>query len=78
MIFGLLCIDTIMEYLSQTTVIIGVSLLVIGLAIAMLAKRITRIARKSNDIQEDDRLLLFLRVIGLLFVICGFVVSVIQ
>ena len=78
MIFGLLCIDTIMEYLSQTTVIIGVSLLVIGLAIAMLSKRITRIARKSNDIQEDDRLLLFLRVIGLLFVICGFVVSVIQ
>jgi len=35
-------------------------------------------ARRSNDIQEDDRLLLFLRVIGLLFVICGFVVSVIQ
>jgi len=78
MIFGLLCIDTIMEYLSQTTVIIGVSLLVIGLAIAMLSKRITRMARRSNDIQEDDRLLLFLRVIGLLFVICGFVISVIQ
>ncbi len=78
MSFGLLGVDSILEYLSQTTVIIGITLLIIGLAIAMLSKRIARVARKSNDVRDDDRITLVLRVIGLLFIVAGFIVSVIQ
>lgn len=63
----------LVEYLSSPLIILGLILLSIGFATIILARRITRVARQSNDIENDDGIFVTLRVIGILITVAGFV-----
>lgn len=72
------------EYLSNPLIIIGLILLAIGFSTMILAKRITRVARQSNEIDGNDGIYVTILVIGIIvttigFVLCGwFVVDYIR
>ena len=55
---------------------IGVILAVIGLTIAILSKRIARIVRKSNDIKNDDKTMLGIKVFGLVLLYIALMVII--
>ncbi len=61
------------EYLSDPLIIIGLILLSIGFATIILSRRITRVARQSNEIESNDAIFVTIRVIGILVIIAGFV-----
>ena len=63
---------SLVEYLSDPLIIIGLVLLAIGFATVILAKRITRVARQSNEIESDDGIYITIRVIGIIVLVIGF------
>lgn len=64
----------LLTFLNQAFVIVGMALLVVGVATVVLAKRLTRVGRKTNDVSDDDKMLKTFRVLGLLILLAGFVV----
>lgn len=64
---------SLIEFLNQPLIIIGLILLAIGIATVCLAKRITRVARQQNEIDGEDKLCTTFKVIGLLIILAGFI-----
>lgn len=62
----------LIEYLSDPLIIIGLILLAIGFATVILARRITRVARQSNEIENNDTIFVTIRVIGIIVLVVGF------
>lgn len=64
--------------LKSVEVIIGISFAVFGVATAVLARRITRIIRKRNEIDDNDPSLISIKAIGLVFMLVAFLILVLQ
>jgi len=64
---------SLIEFLNQALIIIGLILLAFGIATCVLAKRITRVARQQNEIDPEDRMYTAFKIIGLLLILAGFV-----
>ena len=62
------------NYLKQPNVIIGLALIIIGLVCVILSARIVRTVRKVDVVENNDRMLLAIRIVGLVLMIIGFVV----
>ncbi len=73
----LLFVD-LMTRLNQVNVIVGIVLAVVGLALAFLAKRLTRCFRHTTDIADNDKLLITMKAIGLIFVIAGLIATIVK
>ena len=71
--FSQLCY-TLVDMLTNTNVISSMILIIFGLALSILASRITKAVRKTSEISSDDKLLLILRAIGLVFMIIGLII----
>lgn len=65
-------IDMILRPATITSII----LMILGLSLCFLAGRITRLVRKSSNISSDDKLLLTLKVIGLVILLMGLIVMI--
>ncbi len=65
-----------LEFLLRYTVIIGVILAIIGVAILCSAKRITMAKRKQDEISKNDSFYMALIIIGAGLVIAGMIVMV--
>ena len=63
------------NYLKQPNVIIGLALIIIGLVCVILSARIVRTVRKVDVVENNDRMLLAIRIVGLVWMIIGFVVN---
>ena len=70
--FSLLGVSLI-QFISRPLIAVGLILLIFGLATVILAKRITRVARKSNNVSNEDRLYVTFKIIGLLLMLAGFI-----
>ncbi len=64
--------------LKSVDVIIGVCFCVLGVATAVLARRITRIIRKRNDIDDNDPALIAIKATGLVFMLVAFLILVLE
>lgn len=65
---------SLMEYLHEPYMIVGLVLLSFGIATVALARRITRVARQRNDIENSDAIFCMIRIIGILLMVAGFVI----
>ena len=63
------------NYIKQPNVIIGLALIIIGLVCVILSARIVRTVRKVDVVENNDRMLLAIRIVGLVLMIIGFVVN---
>ena len=63
----------LMKVLQEAHVLIGMGLAIIGIAIAILSKRIARAVRQTRDLREDDKIVLSLKTIGLVFALVALV-----
>jgi len=57
--------DNFVRRMQIPAVIVALVFAIVGVAIAVLAKRIARAVRKSDEIQENDAILISLKVVGL-------------
>lgn len=68
----LIC-KTLMDFIERPMVIVGLSLIIVGVALAFLARRIARAVRHSNVVESNDKAFLIPKITGLVMVIAGFV-----
>lgn len=57
-------------------VIVALAFAIIGVSLAILARRIARVARKSNDISDSDSVLITVKAIGLVFLFISVLIVV--
>ena len=65
-----------LEFLLRYTVIAGVIVAAIGVAICLTAKRIVMVKRKATVINRKDRLYTTLMLLGLGFLLVGMIIMV--
>ncbi len=63
-----------LEFLLRYTVIAGVVLAIIGVAVCMLAKRVTMAVRNQDNIDKKDSIYVAMMLIGLIFILVGMIV----
>ncbi len=65
---------TLVQFLSEPLVIVGLVLVVLGIALVALSARITRAVRHSNEIKSDDKVNMALKLAGLLLILAGLII----
>ncbi len=75
---SLLLDNDIIARLTQPNVLTGLILLVIGLIFAIFAKKITKLVRKSNKVEPNDKVLLCLKAFALTVILVSLIVMVIE
>lgn len=64
--------------IKNVDIIIGLCFAVLGVALTVLARRITRIIRKRNDIDDNDTVLIAIKVMALVCMLVAFLILVLQ
>lgn len=62
--------ENFVRRLQMPAIIVAIVFAVVGLALAILARRIARVVRKSNEINDSDSILITVKAIGL---VCLFI-----
>ncbi len=70
--------DNLLKRLQLADVIIAMCFAVIGVAIAVLAKRITRTIRKRNNIEDNDKILILFKAASLVLIFVAFLILVFE
>ena len=63
---------TFVEMISNPMVICAIILAAVGIAMSLLATKITKTVRKSATVAEDDKLLLCLKIAGIALILFAF------
>ncbi len=75
---SLLLDNNILERLAQPNVITGIVLLIVGVLFAIFAKRITKLVRKSEKVESNDKVLISLKAFALVVILASLIVMIIK
>lgn len=64
------------EFILRYTVLAGMVFMSFGVALLLLAQKITMVVRKSDSIDKNDKLLTTLKFVGLGLILLGMIVMV--
>lgn len=68
--------DEFVEWIGRIPVIVALVLCVFGVALAVLARRIARVIRKTNDISDNDKYYLTCKVIAAVLLFAALLIIV--
>lgn len=74
----LLIFDGLVERLSMQNVLTGIILAILGFALVFLAKKITRICRKTTEIKDNDPIYLGCKLVALVMILIALILTIIQ
>lgn len=69
---------TLIDFLSNTNMIVGIVLAALGFAFSILAKKITKVARKEDKVSNNDPIYLILLAIALCLIMVGFIIIIVS
>lgn len=72
-----LCVSLV-ERFSQVNVLVGLGLAMVGFALSILAKKITIFKRKEDTIDDNDKLYIFLKALGLVILLVSLIILIIE
>lgn len=75
---SLLLDNNILERLMQPNVMAGIILLVIGVLFAIFAKKLTKLFRKSEKVEPNDKILLTIKAFALVVILVSLIVMIIK
>ncbi len=61
------------EWFANPMAVVGVVLAAVGLAMALIARRVTVAVRGTRDIKNDDKVFLSIKVFGLVVILVGLI-----
>ncbi len=64
------------DYFLTPSRLIGFGIIIIGVALAFLAKKITRVVRKKSEIENNDKLNTTLLSVALVMILLGMIISI--
>lgn len=59
--------DNFVRRIQMPAVIVALVFAVIGVALAVLGRRVARVVRKSNEVEDNDSVLISFKAVGLVF-----------
>lgn len=62
------------EYILNPARIVGLAMIAVGIAIALLAKRMTRVIKKQSEVDKSDRTFVTILTVALVIILCGMIV----
>jgi hypothetical protein len=68
--------DNLLIRLQMPVIIVALACAILGVALVILAKRITRMVRKSDSVQDNDNVLISLKAIGLILLFVSVLIIV--
>ena len=71
--FGMLLI-AFEEYILAPARIVGLAMIAVGIAIALLAKRLTRVIKKQSEVDKSDRTFVTILTVAHVLILCGMIV----
>lgn len=70
-------LENLGKVLSDPIYIVAIVFAAVGIALALIAKRVTMLVRKTKDVKADDKLLIMLKIAGLALILFAFVLLMI-
>ena len=70
--------NNILARFTQTNVIVGLVLLGVGIILALLSSTITKLKRKTNKIQSNDKLFLTIKALALAIILASLIVMIVE
>ncbi len=70
--------NDILARLGQTNVITGLVLLVVGIILALCSSKITKLVRKKDKIESNDKVFLTLKAFALALILVSLIVMIIE
>ena len=74
--FSLLLEIRLLEFLQTPNKLVGMILAALGLAFALLAKKITKVARKTDKPSKSDPIYVIILAISLCVVLVGLIITI--
>ena len=71
--FGMLLI-AFEEYILAPARIVGLAMIAVGIAITLLAKRLTMVIKKQSEVDKSDRTFVTILTVALVLILCGMIV----
>lgn len=68
--------ENFVRRIQMPSIIIALVFAIIGVSLAVLARRVARVARKSNDIADNDAVLISFKAVGLVFLFVSVLIVV--
>ena len=68
--------ENFVRRIQMPSIIIALAFAIVGVSLAVLARRIARAVRKSNDIADNDGVLISLKAVGLVFLFVSVLIIV--
>lgn len=68
--------DNFARRIQMPAIIVALAFAIVGVALAVLARRIARVVRKSNEIADNDAVLISLKAVGLVFLFVSVLIIV--
>lgn len=70
-------LENLGKVLSDPIYIVAIVFAAVGIALALIAKRVTMLVRKTKEVKPDDKLLIMLKIAGLALILFAFVLLMI-
>lgn len=70
--------NDILARFTQPNVIVGLVLLGVGIILALISGKITKLIRKTDKIQSSDRIFLTIKAIALAIILASLIVMIVQ
>ena len=70
--------NDILARFTQTNVIVGLVLLVLGILLAISSSWITRLVRKTEKVKSNDRMFLTIKAISLAIILASLIVMIVE
>ena len=68
--------DVLHDYLLTAPRIIGLSIIIIGVSLAFLAKQITRVAKKQSEIDKGDKTYVTILTVAFVLILAGMIACI--
>lgn len=68
--------ENFLRRIQMPAIIVALAFAIVGVALALLARRIARVVRKSDEIADNDAILISLKVVGLVFLFVAVLIIV--
>lgn len=68
--------ENFVRRIQMPSIIVALVFAIIGVSLAVLARRVARVARKSNDIADNDAVLISFKAVGLVFLFVSVLIVV--
>ena len=73
-----LMLNSLQDWFSQPLAIVAMCIIAVGLAMVLLARNIARFARKAKEVDNQDRIFVFISIFGVILILLGLILAVIN